>query len=339
MPSHRAPKLSTRKTSAAALVGVAAGSVLLMQGNAHAETLAQAKADYNNKLHQSEAATEKYDGATAQAATLQQKVNTLQSQITTATNEMGSLERTMGLQAAQQYQSAGMSQSLQLALESSPESYLNKALASNEISQKEAELLKTLAADKAQIAADQKLATNALAQQQAAVATAQKQKAAALSAAASAKSLLNSLTAAQQASITKSESGPTSSSSVSITAVASNSRAAAAVAYAKSKLGDVYVWGATGPNTFDCSGLTGAAWAYAGVTIPRIAADQYSGLTHVSRADIEPGDLVFYDYGEGITHVAIYIGNNEVIHAPHTGTVVQYGEIDTVGPVAGIARP
>lgn len=339
MPSHRAPKLSTRKTSAAALVGVAAGSVLLMQGSAHAETLAQAKADYNKKLQQSEAATEAYDGAITQAATLQQKVNTLQSQITTATNEMSSLQRTMGLQAAQQYQSGGMSQTLQLALESSPESYLNKALASNEISQKEAELLKTLAADKAQIAADQKLASTALAQQQAAVATAQRQKAAALSSAASAKSLLNSLTAAQQAAITKSESGPTSSSSVSVTAVASNSRAAAAVAYAKSKLGDEYVYGATGQNTFDCSGLTQAAWASAGVSIPRTAADQYDGLTHVSRSELEPGDLVFYDYGEGITHVAIYIGNNEVIHAPHTGTVVQYGEIDNVGPVAGFARP
>lgn len=336
MPSHRAPKLSTRKTSAAALVGVAAGSVLLMQGSAHAETLTQAKADYNKKLQQSEAATEAYDAATSQAATLQQKVNTLQSQITTATTEMNSLQHTMGLQAAQQYQSGGMSQTLELALESSPESYLNKALASNEISQKEAQLLKTLAADKAQIAADQKLATTALAAQQAAVATAQKQKSAALSAAASAKSLLSSLTAAQQAAITKSESGSTS---VTVTAVASNSRAAAAVAYAKSKLGDVYVYGATGPSTFDCSGLTMESWAAAGVSIPRTAAEQYDGLTHVSRSQLEPGDLVFYDYGEGITHVAIYIGDNEVIHAPHTGTVVQYGEIDNVGPVAGFARP
>jgi cell wall-associated NlpC family hydrolase len=59
----------------------------------------------------------------------------------------------------------------------------------------------------------------------------------------------------------------------------------------------------------------------------------------VSRADLEPGDLVFYDYGEGITHVAIYVGNDTVIHAPHTGTVVQYGEIDNVGDAVGFARP
>ena len=336
MPSHRAPKLSPRKTSAAALVGVAAGSVLLMQGSAHAETLTQAKADYNKKLEQSEAATEAYNAANAQAATLQQKVNTLQGQISTAAAEMTSLQRTMGQQAAAQYESAGMSQTLELALESSPESYLNKALADNEISQKEAQLLKTLAGDKAQIAANQKLAATELSQQQAAVATAQKQKAAALSSAASAKSLYSSLSAEQQASITKSESGSTD---VTITAVASNSRAAEAVAYAKSKLGDEYVYAAAGPDTFDCSGLTMEAWAAAGVSMPHNAAAQYDSLTHISRSQLEPGDLVFYDYGEGITHVGIYVGNNEVIHAPHTGTVVQYGEIDNVGPVAGFARP
>ena len=68
MPSHRAPRFSTRKTSAFAVAGVAAGSVLLMQGSAHAESLTQAKADYNTKMDQSEAADEAYDAATSQAA-------------------------------------------------------------------------------------------------------------------------------------------------------------------------------------------------------------------------------------------------------------------------------
>jgi cell wall-associated NlpC family hydrolase len=339
MPSHRAPKISPRKTSAFAIAGVAAGSVLLMQpGTAQAETLQQAQNDYNQKMQQSEAASEAYDAATAKAATLQKQVNALQAQISTETAEMASLQRAMGLQAAQQYQTGGMSQTLQLALNSSPEAYLNKALASNEMSDQEAQLLKKLAAEKAQIAQDQKLASSALAQQQSQTALAAQKKKQAATEADAAKQLLNSLTASQQAVIKKAQSG-VSASSVTITQVAPDARAAAAVAYAKSKLGDTYIYGATGPDTFDCSGLTQASWAAAGVSIERTAEEQYDSLPHVSTSDLQPGDLLFYDYGEGITHVAIYVGNGMAIHAPHTGTVVQYGAVNVIGPLAGAARP
>jgi cell wall-associated NlpC family hydrolase len=339
MPSHRAPKLSTRKSSALAIAGAAAGSVLLMQpGAAQAETVQQAQNDYNQKMHQSEAATEAYDAAKSQAAALQKKVDALQAQISKDTTAMSSVQRTMGLQAAQQYESGGMSPTMKLALDASPETFLNEALANNEISQKEEQLLKQLTADKAQIAQDQRLAATALAEQQRQVGVAAQNKAQAVSQADAAKSLLNSLTAAQRATIEKAQSGE-SSSSVSIKAPAPNSRAAQAVAYAKSKLGDAYVYAATGPSTFDCSGLTMEAWLSAGVQIERTAAQQYDSLTHVSKSELEPGDLVFYDYGEGITHVAIYVGDDTVIHAPHTGTVVQYGNMENVGPVAGYARP
>jgi peptidoglycan DL-endopeptidase CwlO len=337
MPSHRAPRFSSRKTSAFAVAGVAAGSVLLLQGSAHAETLSQAKADYNQKMDQSEAADEAYDAATSQAATLQQKVNTLQAQISTDTAEMSSLDRAMGLQAAQQYESSGMSQSLELALESSPTTYLDKALASNEIATKEAQLLKTLSEEKSQVAADQKLAATELAQQQTAVATAKTQRTAAVTAAASAKSVLGTLTAAQQQAVQQSESG-VAPSTVHVSVSAPNSRASAAVAYAMSKLGDEYVYAGAGPDVFDCSGLTMEAWAAAGVSLPHNAAAQYDDTERISASELEPGDLVFYNFGEGITHVAIYVGNGIVIHAPHTGTDVQYGQINNVGPVAGYGR-
>ena len=337
--SHRAPKLATRRVgSAAAIVGVAAGSVFLMQGSAHAETTAQALADYNQKNTTAEAATEQYDAATAQVAQLQQKINALQGQISTANEKLTTLEAAMGRQAAQQYRESGLSDSLKAVLDDSPDSYLNAALASNQISTQEAQQIKELATEKTQIAADNKLAQNALVQQQQVTAQRAAAKTKALQNAAEAKSLYNSLNSAQQAAIQKANAG-VSASSVTITAAAPDSRAAAAIAYAKSKLGDEYVYAATGPDEFDCSGLTLESWAAAGVSLPRTAAEQYDAITHISRADIEPGDLVFYDYGEGITHVGIYVGDNMVIHAPHPGTVVQYGEIDNVGPVAGIGRP
>lgn len=335
MPSHRAPKLSPRKTSAFAVAGVAAGSVLLMQGSAHAETMSQAKSDYNQKMAQSETATEAYNAATAEAATLQQKVNTLQGQISTMTAEMGSLQHTMGLQAAQQYENSGMASTLELALESSPQTYLDKALASNEISQSEAQLLKTLAQDKTQIAADQKLAATELAQQQAVVNTAKKQKSAAISAASQAKSVISSLTAAQQQTIVS--GGGTSSNTVTVTAP--NSRAAVAVAYVKSKLGDEYVYAASGPDEFDCSGLTMAAWAAAGVSLPHNAAAQYDSTEHISFSQLEPGDLIYFYDGGTIGHVGMWIGDGMLIDAPHSGATVREISLANMGmEVAGYSR-
>jgi len=96
----------------------------------------------------------------------------------------------------------------------------------------------------------------------------------------------------------------------------------------------MYQWGAAGPNTFDCSGFTMAAWKSAGVSLPHNAAQQYSKTRHISRSQLQPGDLVFYN---GLGHVGLYVGNNIVIHAPHTGTWVQAAEIG-MDPIVGYGR-
>lgn len=123
----------------------------------------------------------------------------------------------------------------------------------------------------------------------------------------------------------KSDNGPTAPAS---------GRGAAAVASAKSKLGSPYVMGGTGPS-YDCSGLTMTSWSAAGVSIPRTSQAQYAATKRISRADLQPGDLVFY-YG-GITHVAMYVGNGQIIHAPNSRSVVKYDSIDSM-PVAGYGR-
>lgn len=110
-------------------------------------------------------------------------------------------------------------------------------------------------------------------------------------------------------------------------------RAGAAIAFAVSKLGTPYLYGGTGPR-YDCSGLTQAAWRAAGVSIGRTTYAQWGGGRAISRADLQPGDLVFY-YGLG--HVAMYVGNNTIIHSPRTGTVVRYDSINSM-PVSGYRR-
>ncbi len=102
--------------------------------------------------------------------------------------------------------------------------------------------------------------------------------------------------------------------------------AVAALRFALTHLGDRYVWGATGPDTWDCSALVQAAYRSAGFELPRVAADQAAVGRAVTVADLLPGDLVFFATGttrQSIHHVALYLGNGLVVHAPHTGAVVQ----------------
>lgn len=108
-----------------------------------------------------------------------------------------------------------------------------------------------------------------------------------------------------------------------------------AVNYAWAQLGKRYVWGAAGPNTFDCSGLTLMAWKAAGVSLPHNAAQQYQKIRHISRSQLAPGDLVFYN---NLGHVGIYIGNNQIIHAPNSRTVVKVAPIDS-NKLYGYGRP
>ena len=107
-------------------------------------------------------------------------------------------------------------------------------------------------------------------------------------------------------------------------------RAGAAVQYALSQVGDAYVYGAAGPDAFDCSGLTMMAWAQAGVSLPHSSSAQMGSGTPVSQSELAPGDLVFY-YSP-VSHVGIYIGNGQIVHAanPTSGVRVDPGVLDAV---------
>jgi len=113
-------------------------------------------------------------------------------------------------------------------------------------------------------------------------------------------------------------------------------RAAAAIAYAEAQLGKPYQYAATGPNTFDCSGLTMMAWAAAGVSLPHYSGAQYGGLPHVPFDQLQPGDLLFWGPG-GSEHVAMYIGGGLQIAATHTGDYVRIQPMGS-NPI-GAARP
>lgn len=115
-----------------------------------------------------------------------------------------------------------------------------------------------------------------------------------------------------------------------------NDRVAKVLAYAAAQLGDRYIWGATGPDAFDCSGLVLRAWQQAGLTLPRTSAVQAATGRHVARADLRPGDLVFF-YSP-ISHVGLYIGGGKMINAANPRVGVTISSVDTPA-YAGAVRP
>jgi cell wall-associated NlpC family hydrolase len=104
-----------------------------------------------------------------------------------------------------------------------------------------------------------------------------------------------------------------------------------------SLIGKPYIWGAAGPGGYDCSGLTLAAWAAVGVTLGHYTGWQWNEGKPVSRANLRPGDLVFW-YSD-LHHMGMYVGGGWVVHAPHTGDYVRMAPLDRGMPIAGFRRP
>jgi cell wall-associated NlpC family hydrolase len=112
-----------------------------------------------------------------------------------------------------------------------------------------------------------------------------------------------------------------------------------ALDYAYAQLGKPYIYGGTGPKGYDCSGLTMMAWRAAGVSIPRVVPDQYNATRHVAKANLQPGDLVYF---LNMGHEGMYVGSGRFIHAPKTGDVVKLDSMSNpywVSAYEGASRP
>ena len=337
MSSHRKAKVPVRTAiTLTAGTAAAAAGVGLTPAVGHAASVADVQAQVAALDHQAETATNQYDAAVEQLAALQKQVDQIQSEAATTQASMNTLLATLGPMAAAQYRSGSMDPSLALMLSSNPDTYLRQASTISQVGQNTAMQLKSLKTEQAQLATLKKQATDRLAQLQQTQTQAASAKAQVIAKVRQAQDLLSQLTYAQQQTLAASTAvyGVTAAQIAAIPPA--TGRAATAIAFAKSKLGMWYQWGGTGDPSYDCSGLTQAAWAAAGVSLGRTTYDQVTDGYAVPAvlADLQPGDLIFYANNE---HMAIYLGNGVVIHAPTTGQKISYAPWNML-PIDAVRR-
>ncbi|POX55495.1 hypothetical protein C3489_10640 [Streptomyces sp. Ru71] len=354
MAAHRKPRQrplggqTARTAFTVALAGAATATAF--DGTGHAEpplTPAQVKAQVDKLYQQAEVATEKYNGAQEKAGAAERRLKDLQDETARKQQRLNEARDALGSVASAQYRSGGLDPALQLALSDSPERYLDGAALAERAGHRQATAVAQVRGQLREIERLRGAARVELASLRSRRAELKRQKQTITAKLDEARRLLSRLTAEERRRIGAQTPGTDRASRDaagarealtapgSVTAEAPDARAAAAVAYAYSKLGSPYVWGATGPNAFDCSGLVQAAYRSAGVSLPRTTYAQIGAGRRVSRSELRPGDLVFFY--SGISHVGIYVGGGQMIHAPNPSAPVRLAPIDQM-PFAGATR-
>lgn len=343
-----ASRLRRRAVAAAAAVVISIPLTFALAGSSQAAptlTIAQAQAQLVALQTQEDAADEAYNAGTIAAKQAATQSQSAQAAVGLQSAKLAVMERGIALFAAASYTTGGLNPVDSLLAGGDPSVMLSKAANMNEVARNQNAQLIAFTAQREVLAAAQKTALDTaaaataslkqlaaarshiatvIAQEQAVLSHLQAQARAQLLAEqaqqeAASRAAARAALARVVAPTTAPASVPTGSSGPTQPVPNASGAAKIALQAAFSRLGDAYVYGAAGPTTFDCSGLTMWAYAHAGVSLPHSAAAQYNYGTHVSRDQLQPGDLVFFDDGSSIGHDGMYVGNGQMIDANHTG--------------------
>ncbi|WP_069811778.1 C40 family peptidase [Streptomyces sp. TP-A0874] len=331
MASHRRPKQPSR-ARVTVLTATAAAAVALTSQAAHADpkpTKEQVKAKVDKLYEQAEVATEKYNGAKEKQEQLQEQVEDLQDKVARGQEELNEMRNGLGAMASAQYRNGGIDPSMQLLLSSDPDNYLERASALDQLTSKQAAALQKIAEKQRTQQQQRTEAKEKLGELAETRKTLGEKKEQIKGKLAKAQELLNSLTAKEREALEAKERANRNNERVNLgNDVPESQRAAVALSAAQTKIGAPYVWGATGPSSFDCSGLTSWAYAQAGVSLDRTSEAQANNGVRIGQSQLKPGDLVFF-YGD-LHHVGLYAGNGQVLHAPKPGANVRYESINNM---------
>ncbi|MFD7908156.1 NlpC/P60 family protein [Kitasatospora sp. NPDC059722] len=344
MASHRRPKQPSRARVSVLTAAAATAVALSAQVAAHAApqpNKTDVKAQIDELQQEQEQAAEKYNGAKERADQLRKQADQLQDQVARGQEQMTQLQTGLAGVAGEQYRTGGIDPSVQLMLSSDPNNYLAKASSVQQATATETDALKGLLDQQRRLDQEKAEAAAVLASLDSTTKDLNQSKADVNAKLKQAQDLLNSLSASERAALKAQQAQDDRASRgtdrVDLSSLPpASGYAAVAVAKAMSKQGSPYVWGAVGSSTFDCSGLMLWSYGQAGVSLPRTSQEQGHYGTRVPSLDqAQPGDLVIY--GPDMHHVAMYIGNGMVVHAPHTGDVVKVMKADAM-PINTIRR-
>ncbi|MFJ8182091.1 NlpC/P60 family protein [Streptomyces sp. NPDC096105] len=334
MGSHRrtAPSSGAERSAALALGLLSAAATALGAVPATAAPQEDTRAEVDRLYREAERATEAYNAADERAGALRREIADAQDGIARKQQRVNTMREALGSLAGSQYRSGGLDPALALLLSDDPEDYLEKASVLDRIGARQAAQLKRLRGTLRSLSQDRAEAAKRLGALERSRKAAATHKRTVEGKLAEARRLLGSLPAGERAAWDRaSRSGRTDGPG----GAPASGRAAAALAAARSALGKPYVWGASGPSAFDCSGLTQWAYAQAGVALPRTSqAQRYAGR-QVPLSEARPGDLVLYR--SDASHVGMYTGNGQVIHAPYPGAPVRYDPVGMM-PVSSVTR-
>jgi cell wall-associated NlpC family hydrolase len=280
--------------------------------------------------HEAEQASERFNDARVKLETTRTKLDALNADLTRQEQVVDQMRQQVATMVVDQYQGDALSTTSQVVLSSNPDAFLDNLNAVSAYNTQRAQVMKQFgtqldrlklrkAAVQAEAARLQKLQDTMAAE-----------KARIDEKAAKAKAALDDLEAEARAKILS--GGWTGT----LPNVQASGRAAAAVRFAMAQVGKAYVYGAAGPNAYDCSGLTMRAWGAAGVGLPHSSSAQQGSGTRVSESELRPGDLVFY-YSP-VSHVGMYIGHGLIVNALNPGAGVRVSGLHSM-PYAGAVRP
>ncbi len=327
--------------------GVALGAGLVMAGGlavfasgagaAPQPTVSQVQAKINQLTSQFDKVSEQLDQASQQLSAAQTKLSQVRVRLNHANGQFQAAQSNMAATAAAAFEDTGATSIAGVLTSGDPSVVLQQGSLLMELSGNRSAQTKQLLTDASQLAGVEQEVSRT----ETGVAGLKRQlsdhKTSLGKLIDTQKATLASLTVPQQQTVQTNSIGAGGTTSATYSGTTST-QGGKAVAFAYDQLGKPYQWGATGPGSYDCSGLAQAAWAAAGVSIPRTTYAQWAALPHISTSALEPGDLLYFD---GIGHVAIYVGGGYIIDAPQTGMDVQ--KIPLAGwyksTLVGAARP
>jgi len=327
--------------------GIAVGAGLVMAGGlalfatgagaAPQPTVDQVQARINQLTSQFDKVSEQFDQASQQLSAAQSRLSQVRLRLDHANSQFQDAQASVAQNAAAAFEDTGATSIAGVLTSADPSVVLQQGSLLMEVSGNRSAQTRQLLTDASQLAG----AEQQMQRTETGIAGLKEQLAAHKSSLGklidTQKATLASLTVPQQQTVTNQSIGGSGTTSASYTGTTST-QGGKAVAFAYAQLGKPYQWGATGPGSFDCSGLAQAAWAAAGVSIPRTTYAQWAALPHISTSALEPGDLLYFD---GIGHVAIYVGGGDLIDAPQTGMDVQKVPLSGwyASELVGAARP